>query len=741
MDLNKLNDKQQEAVRCIDGPLLIIAGAGSGKTSTMTHRIAYMIEQGISPYKILAVTFTNKAANEMRERIEDLCGEIHGMWVMTFHAMCLRMLRKHAGVIGYDKNFVIYDTADQKTLVRNICKELNLDSKEFKPAYIASVISDKKEQGVTPQEFAENAIGMKNKLLARAYQMYEKALRDNNAMDFDDLLLNTLRMFKADESVLLEYSDRFEYIMVDEYQDTNHIQYQLVKLLSQRHGNICVVGDDDQCIYEWRGADITNILNFEKDFKNAKLIKLEQNYRSKGNILAAAHSVISNNTGRKQKKLWTDKEAGEKITYFKAEDEKDEADFIAREINILKNGNLKYSDFAVLYRTNAQSRSLEDVFARRGIPYRVLSGMRYYDRKEVKDMMSYMRLVINPKDDLALTRIINEPKRGIGAKTLEKLFTLAEVRGQSLMESLWEDEVLDTLPKKAFEDVKKMARTIELCREEADSLSVADIYDQLLVNTGYLSALEAERTVEAESRIENLMEFKSVIENYENDSAEPSLEEFMEGLSLMSEVDNHDETQDAVVLMTMHSSKGLEFPVVFLPGMEDGLFPGARSFDSPDGMEEERRLCYVGMTRAKERLFLTGATRRMLYGRTEYQRESTFLREIDKKLLTGDAIFEKKRDSFLGDEFTGPGVSTGSFDGYMSSNKAGYKPFDSLSYSKAHTKKVAAGGDELKSGDRVKHSKFGEGLVIEADDKTISIIFDEVGLKKMAKGIAVLKKL
>ena len=741
MDLNKLNDKQKEAVRCIDGPLLIIAGAGSGKTSTMTHRIAYMIEQGISPYRILAVTFTNKAANEMRERIESLCGEIHGMWVMTFHAMCLRMLRKHAGVIGYDKNFVIYDTADQKTLVRNICKELNLDSKEFKPAYIASVISDKKEQGITPQEFAENAIGMKNKLLARAYQMYEKALRDNNAMDFDDLLLNTLRMFKADESVLLEYSDRFEYIMVDEYQDTNNIQYRLVKLLSQRHGNICVVGDDDQCIYEWRGADITNILNFEKDFKNAKLIKLEQNYRSKGNILAAAHSVISNNKGRKKKKLWTEKEAGEKITYFKAEDEKDEANFIAREINILKNGNLKYSDFAVLYRTNAQSRALEDVFARRGIPYRVLSGMRYYDRKEVKDMMSYMRLVLNPKDDLALRRIINEPKRGIGVKTLEKLFTLAGVRGQSLMESLWEDDVLDTLPKKAFEDVKKMARTIELCREEAHSLSVADIYDRLLVNTGYLSALESENTVESESRIENLMEFKSVIENYENESEEPSLEEFMEGLSLMSEVDNHDETQDAVVLMTMHSSKGLEFPVVFLPGMEDGLFPGARSFDSPEGMEEERRLCYVGMTRAKERLFLTSATRRMLYGRTEYQRESIFLREVDKRLLTGDAIFEKKRDSFLGDEFTGPGVSTGSFDGYMSSNKAGYKPFDSLSYSKAHTKKVAAGGDEFKPGDRVKHSKFGEGLVIEDDAKTISVIFDEVGLKKMAKGIAVLKKL
>ena len=395
----------------------------------------------------------------------------------------------------------------------------------------------------------------------------------------------------------------------------------------------------------------------------------------------------------------------------------------------------------MLYRTNAQSRALEDVFARRGIPYRVLSGMRYYDRKEVKDMMSYMRLVLNPKDDLALRRIINEPKRGIGAKTLEKLFTLAEIRGQSLMESLWEDDVLDTLPKKAFEDVKKMARTIELCREEADSLSVADIYDLLLVNTGYLSALESENTVESESRIENLMEFKSVIENYENESEEPSLEEFMEGLSLMSEVDNHDETQDAVVLMTMHSSKGLEFPIVFLPGMEDGLFPGARSFDSPEGMEEERRLCYVGMTRAKERLFLTSATRRMLYGRTEYQRESIFLREVDKRLLTGDAIFEKKRDSFLGDEFTGPGVSTGSFDGYMSSNKAGYKPFDSLSYSKAHTKKVAAGGDEFKPGDRVKHSKFGEGLVIEDDAKTISVIFDEVGLKKMAKGIAVLKKL
>lgn len=741
MDLGKLNKRQQEAVRHIEGPLLIIAGAGSGKTSTMTHRIAYMIEQGIDPHNILAVTFTNKAANEMRERIEALCGEVYGMWVMTFHAMCLRMLRSNAEVIGYDKNFVIYDTSDQKTLIKNICKELNLDSKEYKPAYLLSVISDKKEQDVSPESFEQAAVGVRNKILAKVFSLYEKKLKENNAMDFDDLLLNTLRMFRRDEATLLKYSDRFRYIMVDEYQDTNHIQYQLVKMLSEKHGNICVVGDDDQCIYEWRGADIRNILDFEKDFKNAKLIKLEQNYRSKGNILAAAHSVISNNTGRKQKKLWTDKEDGDKITYFRADDEKEEANFIAREIDILKNDKLKYSDFAILYRTNAQSRQFEDTFTRRGIPFRVLSGMRYYDRKEIKDMIAYMRLVINPKDDLSLVRIINEPKRGIGAKTLEKLFTLAEVRGQSLMEALWDDEVLETLPQKAYVDVKHMAKTVKMCRSELDTLSISEIYDLLLVNTGYLKSLEETNTIESDSRIENLMEFKSVIGDYENDSDEPGLEQFMEGLTLMAEVDNHDETQDAVVLMTMHSAKGLEFPVVFLPGMEDGLFPGSRSFDSETAMEEERRLCYVGMTRAKERLFLTGASRRMLYGRTEYQRESVFLREIDKKLLTGDAVFEKKYDSFDGTSVTGPGVYTGGFDGFKNSDKAGYKPFDSLAYAKTQTKKSAHTSDNLVAGDRVKHRKFGEGMIIDADESTLTVAFDEVGIKKMAKGIAVLKKL
>ena len=749
MNLDRLNDKQREAATCIEGPLLILAGAGSGKTSTMTQRIAYMVEQGISPYNILAVTFTNKAAKEMRDRIEDLVGDTRGMWIMTFHAMCLRILKSHGDVIGYKSNFIIYDTQDQKTLIKNIIKELNVNDRDFKPQALLSSISKCKEKEITPKNYFDfYDDSMRNKVVQSVYDRYQRALRENNAMDFDDLLLNALRVFQQDEASLLEYQQRFKYIMVDEYQDTNTIQYKLIKMLSENHHNICVVGDDDQCIYQWRGADIRNILEFEKDFPETKVIKLEQNYRSVGNIISAAHSVIENNVTRKKKKLWTDKEDGEKITYHRASDEKDEADYVASEIDFLKGSSgitretpYKYSDFAILYRNNVQSRAFEAVFTRRGIPYRVLSGMRYYDRKEIKDMMAYMRLVVNPEDDLSLRRIINEPKRGVGAKTVEKIASFAVVRDESMFDALTSEEVLDTLPGKSYSKVKGMMETLVMCREERENLRISDIYDKLLVDTGYLEALEKSNTLEDESRIENLMEFKSAITDYEDQTENPTIEEFMESLTLMAEVDNHDENQDAVVLMTMHSAKGLEFPVVFMPGMEDGLFPGHRALDSLSGMEEERRLCYVGMTRAKERLFLTSAEVRMLYGKTEYTRESQFLREVDKKYLKGDGVFDRNGVSQAGRNVAGPGVPTGSPDGF-SKKKSGYRPFDALKEAKAQTKAKAKEFDtEFLPGERVKHGKFGAGTVKAVTGKAVTVEFDSGETKKLAKGFAPLKKM
>lgn len=739
MSLDRLNDKQREAAMQINGPLLILAGAGSGKTSTMTERIAYMIEQGIDPYNILAVTFTNKAAGEMRSRVEELVGNTDYMWIMTFHSMCLRILRYHCELIGYKPNFVIYDGTDQKTLVKGISKELNINEKEFSPAYLLSIISNYKEKSMNAEDFKKvMEDNIKNRIIYNVFKAYDEQLAANNAMDFDDLLLNTVKLFEKDEATLLRYQNRFHYIMVDEYQDTNHIQYKLIKMLAEGHHNLCVVGDDDQCIYQWRGADIRNILDFEKDFPEAKVVKLKQNYRSVGNILAAAHSVIENNRGRKRKKLWTNKEDGEKIKYYRADTEKDEARFVAQEIDLKKTRDRKYSDFAILYRTNAQSRHFEDALTRRGIPYRVLSGLRYYDRKEIKDVMAYMRLVVNPYDDLSLKRIINEPKRGMGDKSVAKIDAFAKVRGESMLQALSDEEVLSTLPNKAYAGVKAMVDCINMCRQEKENLRVSDIYDNLLVNTGYMKALEDANTLEAEGRIENLMEFKSVIYDYEEQAKEndeeATLEGFMEKVTLMAEVDNHDENQDAVVLMTMHSAKGLEFPVVFLPGLEDGLFPGHKAFDRPEGMEEERRLCYVGMTRAKEVLILTSASMRTLYGRTDYTRESQFLREVDKRLLEGDAIYERKsRD-------TGLGVSTGSFDGFQKAESP--KPYDALRYAKAQTKSNASGGDDnFNVGDRLQHPKFGEGLLIDQDAKTMSVMFDSVGLKKLAKGFVKMTKI
>jgi len=819
MDLSHLNKEQLEAATHVDGPLLILAGAGSGKTSTMTSRIGYLINQGVSPYNILAVTFTNKAAGEMRERVEKLVGKVSYMWILTFHAMSLRILREHYDVAGYEKNFVVYDTVDQKTIIKNIMKEQNIDTKEYPQAYISSIISKQKEADVSPAEYAEmNSSNPKAKKVAAVYAEYQKQLRANNAMDFDDLLVNALHVLQQAPAVLKEYQQRFQYIMVDEYQDTNHIQYQIIKMLAQAHQNLCVVGDDDQCIYQWRGADISNILGFERDFPRAKVIKLEQNYRSYGNILAAAHSVIKNNVSRKEKKLWTTREPGEKITYYRADSDREEARYVAQEIYNLEakrsGGSLSdegYNDFAILYRTNAQSRLFEDALKARGIPYQILSGFSFYERKETKDMICYMRLVINPADDLALKRVINEPKRGVGATTLAKIEAIAGVHGISMFDALCMDEVIYSLPSKAGKAVKEMVDIIRLCQDERQNLRISDIYDNLIVKTGYMKALEDTNTVEAESRIENLLDFKSFIYDFEKDKAdageEATLEEFLEKVATDGDQDKYDENAGKVTMMTMHSAKGLEFPVVFMPGMEDGLFPGYRAFENMDGMEEERRLCYVGITRAKEKLYMTSAAYRVLFGKGDSTRESTFMRELDKRLLTGDAVYEPSRrtDNRLG-------VYTGSPDGFaaepyqpfgstysgtvnrqnvplqsgsssleqgrvmtlaeiaaarsgrigMSGGTAGMQgrsqtgaygspaarssygtaAYDPLKASRQASAQAAAGsgGVDFEVGDQVTHGKFGFGTVVDVDAKTVTVMFETAGQKKLAKGIAPIKK-
>ncbi len=741
MNLDHLNTQQKEAAAHTEGPLLILAGAGSGKTATMTHRIAYLMEQGVSPYNILAVTFTNKAAAEMRQRVEKLVAKpCFNMWILTFHSMSLRILREYYEAVGYEKNFVVYDTVDQKALLKSILKDQNIDTKEYPINYLGAIISKEKEADRGPEEYIEfEGENFKTKVIYNVYKEYQVRLRKNNAMDFDDLLRYALHVLRDYPAILQTYRERFQYIMVDEYQDTNRIQYETIKLLAQEHQNLCVVGDDDQCIYQWRGADIRNILDFEKDFPSAKVIKLEQNYRSCGNILTAAHSVIKNNRGRKIKKLWTDQEEGHKIVYSRLDTDKEEALYIAREIELLNGPNASYDDFAVLYRTNAQSRLFEDALRRKQIPYQILSGFSFYERKETKDMISYMRLIVNPNDEMSFNRVINEPKRGIGAKTIEKLKALAMVRNESLFDTLCDEEIIAGLPTKAQDSVRNMVEVIELCRNERENLRISDIYDNLLVRTGYMKSLEEQNTVESEGRIENLLDFKSFIYDFEKEmqdaGEQATLEEFLEKVATNGDADKYQTDAGKVTLMTMHSAKGLEFPIVFIPGMEDGLFPSHRSMDSESGIEEERRLCYVGMTRAKERLFLTGAAYRMLYGQGDYTRESVFLRELDKNVMdpAGDGVYEPSRKTN-----NSLGLDTGSLDGFAAKP---YKPYDPLQQAKKNIKQNALQGQEFEAGDKISHGKFGEGMVLEADDKTVTVMFDSVGRKKMAKGIAPLKKI
>jgi len=773
MDLSRLNKEQQEAVKHMEGPLLILAGAGSGKTTMMTHRIAYMLEKGVSPYNILAVTFTNKAAGEMKDRIESLTGGTRGMWVMTFHAMCVRILRNHGEVLGFKNGFSIYDESDKKALLKRIVKDLKIDEKIYPVSYLGSVISSCKEAEEDPDDYIENnSMNFKAETVAKVYARYMEDLQQNNAMDFDDLLWNAVKLFEASSEVLSYYQQRFKYIMVDEYQDTNYLQYKLIHALAEKSHNLCVVGDDDQCIYQWRGADIRNILDFEKDFSETKVIKLEQNYRSDANILDLANSVIANNRNRKAKELWTDRNEGNKITYRRLEDEQREAWYVGGEIQRLHDEEgIPFNDMAILYRKNAQSRPFEEKFSFRGIPYRVLGGTRFYDRKEIKDVMSYMHLVENPSDDVAMARIINEPKRGLGPKSLGGIVSYAKAYKLSIFEALKEQEVLGSLSRKSRAAVEDLVAMLDELGAEQDNMELSDIYDNLIRRSGYLTALEAENTVEADARIENILELRSVIAEFEEKAAgsvltdeedefreerdrlredgfdvkEPTLlQSFLERIALLSDIDNRDESEDAVVMMTLHSSKGLEFPVVFMPGMENGLFPGSASMDDPSKMEEERRLCYVGITRAMRKLYLTGAQTRMLYGRTDFTIESEFMREMDTNLLEGDPTVAERSANAGGIRGDGGILGMREFKGRYEGSADGYdasfsKPFDALKFAKKQASKGIS-NEGFEAGDRIRHPKFGEGLLIDQDAKTLTIAFDSVGIKKLGKGFVKLTK-
>ncbi|MDR1815749.1 MAG: UvrD-helicase domain-containing protein [Clostridiales Family XIII bacterium] len=742
-----LNPQQREAALHGEGPLLILAGAGSGKTAVMTHRIAHLIEdEGVKPWNILAVTFTNKAAAEMRERVAKLLdGDSDAVWIMTFHAVCLRILRRHAERLGYKNGFAVYDPQDQKAVAKRVVKALDYDPKKYSPAYVLGQISKYKEQLKTPAQIRETsetsyAQGLKD--MAEVYARYEKALRANNAMDFDDLLWNAVKLFEKEPEVLEEYRRRWRYVLVDEYQDTNRLQYLFVRALAEGHRNLCVVGDDDQCIYQWRGADIRNILDFERDFKGAKVVRLEQNYRSTGHILDGANAVIRGNRGRKEKALWTDRGAGDKIVYKIVRDEMDEARCVAEEALRLSNNDFHLRDMAVLTRTNAQSRTFEEAFIARGIDYQMLGQVRYYDRKEIKDMLSYMALVQNPSDDVAFLRIVNEPRRGVGAKGAESLAAAAGVAGVSILDFLLHGGAAG-LSAKAAEAVAALATDLAGLALVHGQMKVSELYDELLGKTGYLASLQEKNTVEDDVRAENLLEFRSAILESEAEDPAISLADFLEKIALMSDIDNHDRAADAITCMTLHSAKGLEFPVVFMPGMEEGLFPNQRAAESADGVEEERRLCYVGMTRAMRRLYLIRARERTLYGNRDYTVESRFLHEVAKGALDEDGDCPGRettgylhRDAWYDDGMRGRRTSAGRPAG---ARAQGARRHASVALFEDVAPSSHATG--LAKGDRVRHRTFGDGLVLEADGEFATVMFERVGRKKLVLDIAPMEKL
>ena len=745
--IDVLNDKQKEAVLSTEGPCLVIAGAGSGKTKVLTHKIAYLMqEKNVKPWSILAITFTNKAANEMKERVENLIGDVaKDMWIGTFHSICVRILRRYIDRIGFTSSFIIFDSSDQRTLVKQCLKQLNVDDKMLNDRAVLSEISNAKNEMLEPDAYklrTNNEI--RKETIAKIYELYQKRLRENNAIDFDDIINYTIRILSENPDVLEYYSNKFEYVLVDEYQDTNKAQFTLVSILAARHGNITVVGDNDQGIYSFRGADITNILNFEKDFPGTKIIKLEQNYRCTQNILDAANAVIKNNETKYEKKLWTENGKGEMITVFRGNDEYDEANFVVENINRLRREEyMTYNDFAVLYRMNSQSRSIEDILRRENVPYKIIGGLKFYERKEIKDTIAYLRLIQNPSDNLSLTRIINEPKRGIGKTSLDNVQQIAVQSETSMYDVIKRADEFGL--NRVFVNSREFVSQIEELRAKKDNIKISDLIKETLNRTGYTKALEDEDTTEAETRLENIEEFLTVAMEFEEQMAENSLEEFLEGITLSSDLDNADDQEDSVTLMTLHSAKGLEFPVVFLVGMEEGIFPGYKSIGEPKELEEERRLCYVGITRAKQNLFISCARQRTIFGSTSCNQVSRFVKEIPKELMDGfDENFEDKPQKTYEDYQYEWKYGNSHVTSYTSDEVKSSKPAMQYSFRTAEsflnnlTKKPASASVDIsiyRAGQRVYHKKFGEGKInyveAEGDDAKVDITFDKIGHKRL----------
>ncbi|WP_068777513.1 DNA helicase PcrA [Paenibacillus sp. FJAT-26967] len=766
--IQRLNPQQRKAVEATDGPLLIMAGAGSGKTRVLTHRIAYLIgAKRVAPWSILAITFTNKAAREMRDRVSQLIGpSANDVWVSTFHSMCVRILRKDIDRIGFNSNFSILDSSDQLSVVKTCMKELNIDTKKFEPKAVQSAISTAKNELVTPQRFEQKVGDYFDGLVAKVYTLYQKKLKSNNSLDFDDLIMSTIQLFTDVPEVLDFYQNKFRFIHVDEYQDTNRAQYMLCQMLADKSKNLCVVGDSDQSIYRWRGADITNILNFEEDYPNATTILLEQNYRSTSTILQAANQVIGNNTGRKAKNLWTDKGEGDKIRVYQADSEHDEGYFIAGEINKNTAAAKKYADHAILYRTNAQSRVIEEILIKSDIPYQIVGGIKFYDRKEIKDILGYLRLISNPDDDISLVRVINVPKRGIGGTTLDKVADFAARRGISMYAMLEEVESLEisARTRNALADFREMIFNLN---RMVEYLSVTELTEKVLEMSEYRLELQRENTLESKSRLENIDEFLSVTNEFETRNEDKSLVSFLTDLALIADIDSmdkDDEPQDSVVLMTMHSAKGLEFPVVFIIGMEEGVFPHSRANTDNEELEEERRLAYVGITRAEKELFLTCARMRMLFGRTSANPPSRFLKEIPQELMevlasggggstfsgwsrSGGTSFGSRSSSGFGGGTSGTGFGqTASSGTSWGQPSAMGKPTGTVR--SAPRTAVPAGNqpaEGFKMGDKVSHGKWGTGVIVavkgKGDDTELQIAFPApVGVKRLLAKFAPITK-
>lgn len=756
--INGLNDKQKEAVLATDGPCLVIAGAGSGKTKVLTHKIAYDIESGIKPWNILAITFTNKAANEMKERIEKLIGDAaKDLWMGTFHSICVRILRRYIDRIGYKTDFVIFDTSDQKTLIKECLKTLKVDDKIFTDRGVLSEISNGKNEMLEPKAYGVKYAGdFRKKTIAEIYELYQRRLRENNAIDFDDIINFTIKILSENPDVLDYYTEKFKYILVDEYQDTNKAQFTLVSLLASKYGNVTAVGDNDQGIYSFRGADISNILNFERDFPGTRIIKLEQNYRCTGNILKAANAVIKHNENKYDKKLWTENEEGHLPCIYCGEDEYDEGRYIVEQINHLKTEEYyKNSDFTILYRMNAQSRAIEDILMREGIPYKVIGGLKFYERKEIKDIIAYLRLIHNSADNLSLKRIINEPKRGIGKTSIEQIQEISDKTGNSMYEIIRNAQEYGLT--RVFSNSRDFIEQIEYLKSKKDELKISDLIKETLNKTGYTKALENENSVEAETRIENLEEFLTVAIEFEEESADNTLAEFLENITLSSDIDGMEDQDNSITLMTLHSAKGLEFPVVFLVGMEEGIFPGYKTIGEPQALEEERRLFYVGITRAKQYLYLTCAKHRTIFGSTSYNQVSRFVKEIPEELLEGYAeVVERK--SVDKEEFKdygyrwsyGKGQTVKTFKMSEEDKSAvaktigeqgtkseyQYRTAESfLNSIKQNNQTNDVDLSKYQVGQRVYHKKFGEGTITkleqEGNDVKVDIEFDKAGHKRL----------